>query len=170
ATGAREHAPARRGPSMEGREGDPAEDGSAKRARKTITLTEEELQARVQAALLDAARRPVPPALQETFTPNDPVHGLMHLPAIVKAVVDTNIFQRMRQIKQLGICHYVYPGAVHTRFFHSIGTAFLALLIKGLRHRQPELGVTDREAVCVLLAALCHDSGGPKSTLAHKAY
>jgi len=147
---------------MEGREGDPAEDGSAKRARKTITLTEEELQARVQAALLDAARRPVPPALQETFTPNDPVHGLMHLPAIVKAVVDTNIFQRMRQIKQLGICHYVYPGAVHTRFFHSIGTAFLAHeLIKGLRHRQPELGVTDREAVCVLLAALCHDLGHP---------
>lgn len=147
---------------MEGREGDPAEDGSAKRARKTITLTEEELQARVQAALLDAARRPVPPALQETFTPNDPVHGLMHLPAIVKVVVDTNIFQRMRQIKQLGICHYVYPGAVHTRFFHSIGTAFLAHeLIKGLRHRQPELGVTDREAVCVLLAALCHDLGHP---------
>lgn len=143
-------------------ERDPAEDGGAGRARGTITLTEKELEARVQAALLDAARRPVPPALQETFTPNDPVHGLMHLPAIVRTVVDTNMFQRMRQVKQLGICHYVYPGAVHTRFFHSIGTAFLAHeLIKGLRHRQPELGVTDREAVCVLLAALCHDLGHP---------
>lgn len=147
---------------IEEQEGAPAGDGGAGRAGKTITLTEEELQSRVQAALLEAARRPVPPALQETFTPNDPVHGLMHLPAIVKTVVDTNIFQRTRQIKQLGICHYVFPGAVHTRFFHSIGTAFLAHeLIKGLRHRQPELGVTDREAVCVLLAALCHDLGHP---------
>lgn len=131
-------------------------------SKRVHTLTDEELQAKVQAALLDAARAPLSPALKESFTPNDPVHGLMHLPAIVKTVVDTNIFQRMRQIKQLGICHHVYPGAVHTRFFHSIGTAFLAHeLVKGLRHRQPELGITDREAICVLLAALCHDLGHP---------
>lgn len=106
--------------------------------------------------------RTVHPLLEETFTPNDPVHGLIHLPAIARAVVDTDVFQRMRHIKQLGICILVYPGATHDRFFHSIGTAFLAHeLVKGLRHRQPELGITDRDATCVLLAALCHDLGHP---------
>jgi len=105
---------------------------------------------------------PVCPLLEETFTPNDPVHGLIHLPGIARAVVDTDLFQRMRHIKQLGICILVYPGATHDRFFHSIGTAHLAHeMMKGLRQRQPELGITDREAACVLLAGLCHDLGHP---------
>jgi len=113
-------------------------------------------------AIERAALRRIPPLLQETFTPNDPVHGLMHLPAIVKVIVDTMTFQRMRHIKQLGTCHFVYPGATHTRFFHSIGTSFLAHeLVKSLRQRQPELGITDRDALCVTLAALCHDLGHP---------
>lgn len=104
----------------------------------------------------------VPPLLRETFTPNDPVHGLIHLPEVVRAFVDTLIFQRMRHIKQLGICSHVFPGATHNRFFHSIGCAHLAHeLVKGLRTRQPELGITDRDALCVTLAALCHDIGHP---------
>ncbi len=104
----------------------------------------------------------VSPYLRETFTPNDPVHGLMHLPAIVEDVVDTLTFQRMRHIKQLGISCLVNPGATHNRFFHSIGTCFLAHeLIKGLRLRQPELGITDRDMLCVSLAGLCHDLGHP---------
>merc|ERR1719453_2808171 len=86
----------------------------------------------------------------------------MHLPAIVKTVVDTRSFQRMRHIKQLGMCSHVYPGATHNRFFHSIGTAYLAYeLVRGLQQRQPELLVTDRDVLCATLAALCHDIGHP---------
>eukprot|EP00439_Symbiodinium_sp_Y106_P049214 s186_g6.t1 len=98
----------------------------------------------------------------ENFTPNCPVHGLMHLPGFVKMVVDTALFQRMRHIKQLGVCSLVFPGAKHDRFFHSIGTAHLAYnLMKDLRSNQPELCISDRDVVCVVLAALMHDLGHP---------
>lgn len=80
----------------------------------------------------------------------------------VKLVVDTREFQRMRHIKQLGVCAQVFPGATHNRYFHSIGTAYLAFtFIQSLRHQQPELGITDRDEVCVTLAGLCHDLGHP---------
>jgi len=102
------------------------------------------------------------PFLREEFNPNCPCHGQLHLPMIVKLFVDTRIFKRMKHIKQLGMCSHVYPGAVHDRFFHSIGTAHLAYeMIKGIRTRQPELCVTDEDVLCVVIAALCHDLGHP---------
>jgi len=138
-----------------------------KRARlegKTFTPEEVEelVQNEVRRVMAMHALAPTPQLLQETFTPHDPVHGLIHLPLIVKAVVDTRVFQRMRYIRQLGMCDRVYPGATHNRFFHSIGTAYLAYeLVKGLKHRQPELRVTDRDVLCATLAGLCHDLGHP---------
>lgn len=105
---------------------------------------------------------PAPHFLQETFTPKDSVHGIIHLPLVMKAVVDTRLFQRMRHIRQLGAGSLVYPGATHNRFLHSIGTAYLAYeLVKGLKQRQPELRITYRDLLCVTLAALCHDLGHP---------
>ena len=80
----------------------------------------------------------------------------------VKIIVDTPQFQRMRHIKQLGVCSLVFPGAKHDRFFHSIGTAHLAYnLMKDLKSNQPELCIIDRDVVCVVLAALMHDLGHP---------
>ncbi|CAE8588630.1 unnamed protein product [Polarella glacialis] len=132
-----------------------------KRLRELETTFESRVAAEVAAKLRQMSQE-VKPLLRETFTPNCPVHGLIHLPAIVKTVVDTALFQRMRHIKQVGICARIYPGATHDRFFHSIGTAFLAQdLMKGLRQRQPELQVTDRDLLCVTLAGLCHDLGHP---------
>jgi HD superfamily phosphohydrolase len=102
------------------------------------------------------------PLLEETFTTNDPVHRSIRLPEYVKHIVDTNVFQRMRHIKQLGICDRVYLGATHNRFQHSIGTGFLAYdFVKDLRARQPELMVSDRDLICVTIAGLCHDLGHP---------
>lgn len=104
----------------------------------------------------------LPEVLREEFIVNDPVHGLMQLPSVVKLVVDSRLFQRMRHIQQLAMCSYVYSGATHKRFGHSLGTCYLAYeLITGLRHRQPELGITVRDVLCVALAALCHDLGHP---------
>ena len=96
------------------------------------------------------------------FTPHDPVHGLIRLPGVVQDLVDTQVFQRLRHIKQLGVASFVYPGATHDRFLHSIGTAFLAHELMGnLRLQQPELGISDRDCLCVTVAALCHDLGHP---------
>lgn len=52
----------------------------------------------------------------------DPIHGDILLPPIAEAVVGSLEFQRLRYIRQNGLLHFVFPGAVHTRFAHSLGT------------------------------------------------
>ncbi|HEX8688978.1 MAG TPA: hypothetical protein VF729_01915 [Solirubrobacterales bacterium] len=51
----------------------------------------------------------------------DPVHGDIHLTKLEVALIDSRPFQRLKRIRQLGNTHLVYPGAVHTRFSHSLG-------------------------------------------------
>lgn len=51
----------------------------------------------------------------------DPVHSQISLHPVSVAVLDTVQFQRLREIRQLGIAHYLYPGATHTRFEHCLG-------------------------------------------------
>ena len=45
---------------------------------------------------------------------------------VFKQVIDTKVFQRLRRITQLGLASYVFPGATHTKFSHSLGVAYLA--------------------------------------------
>lgn len=52
----------------------------------------------------------------------DPVHGDIRLTNLERTLVDTPEFQRLRNIRQLAMVDYVYPGAVHNRFLHSLGT------------------------------------------------
>ena len=77
------------------------------------------------------------------------------------------MFQRLRNVHQLGCSHYIYPGAAHTRFDHCLGVMHVAQsLLKELFFKQPELAknITPRERECVVIAALLHDLGhGPFS-------
>ena len=57
---------------------------------------------------------------------NDPVHNLFRLDPLMCDVVDSAQFQRLRDLKQLGMTYYIFPGASHNRFEHSLGTAHLA--------------------------------------------
>ena len=95
----------------------------------------------------------------------DTIWGEIALPTFVKTVIDTPTFQRLRYLRQNGLLHLVFDGAVHTRFAHSIGTAWLAYkLVSRLKAAQPELHITDGEVHTVVVAALCHDLGhGPCS-------
>jgi HD superfamily phosphohydrolase len=98
----------------------------------------------------------------ETFNVNDPTHGFVMLPKVLKKFIDHRYFQRLRYIRQLSMCAHVYPGATHNRFLHSIGTAYLAFhLVKHIRERQPDIEVSDTDVLCITLAALLHDIGHP---------
>ena len=56
----------------------------------------------------------------------DPIHGFISLYPHERNIIDTFEFQRLRRIHQLGLTHYVFHGAEHTRFGHSIGVMHLA--------------------------------------------
>ncbi|RNF01352.1 SAM domain-containing protein [Trypanosoma rangeli] len=97
----------------------------------------------------------------------DRVHEYVFLPPIAIRVVDTPEFQRLRSLKQLGTTVFLYPGATHTRFEHSIGVAHLASeMVRHIAICQPELNITLADIICVTVAGLCHDIGhGPFSHL-----
>ncbi|XP_053173945.1 deoxynucleoside triphosphate triphosphohydrolase SAMHD1-like [Scomber japonicus] len=98
---------------------------------------------------------------------NDSIHGHVELHPLLVKIIDTPQFQRLRNIKQLGGGYFVFPGASHNRFEHSIGVAYLAgELVRNLKTQQPELDITPRDELCVEIAGLCHDLGhGPFSHL-----
>ena len=93
----------------------------------------------------------------------DPVHGDVYLSHEEIAVLDTPEMQRLRGVKQLGTAYLVFPGAVHTRFDHSIGTLHMAARLIEAINRSFELdpkacvGVSEAEARVIRMAALVHD-------------
>ncbi|MBL7110353.1 MAG: HD domain-containing protein [Bacteroidales bacterium] len=95
---------------------------------------------------------------------NDPVHGFIKINAdILFDVIEHPYFQRLRRIKQLGLTHYVYPGATHSRFQHALGSFHLMnTAINVLRQKGHEITMEEEEAAS--LAILLHDVGhGPFS-------
>ncbi len=92
----------------------------------------------------------------------DPVHGTMQFTSLenawVKPFIDSPNFQRLRHIKQLGLGDFIFPGAVHSRFNHSLGCCYVASQIA---HK---VGLADEERQLVMIACLLHDIGhGPFS-------
>lgn len=79
-------------------------------------------------------------------------------------VVQTPSFQRLRRIKQLGFSDYVYPGATHSRFAHSLGVFYTAKKLISLIEKMSPTSFSQENANCALAAALVHDIGhGPFS-------
>lgn len=98
-----------------------------------------------------------------------PIHGFITLNSWEKEIISQPAFQRLRRIRQLAWTDQVYPGAMHTRFEHSLGVMHTAtLLYSAIRHAssevlQNELGYKEeglnRDLQLVRLAALLHDVG-----------
>ena len=97
-------------------------------------------------------------------TINDPVHGFITIPyGLLLDTVSHPLMQRLTRIKQLGLSSFVYPGAQHTRFQHSIGAYHLTSeAIQSLARKG--IFIFDSEAEAVEAAILMHDIGhGPFS-------
>ena len=95
---------------------------------------------------------------------NDPVFGFLSIPnELVYDVLQHPYVQRLNRIRQLGLSYLVYPGAMHSRFGHSIGAMHLMQeAVTSLRLKGVE--ITDEEATAAMIAILLHDIGhGPFS-------
>lgn len=95
---------------------------------------------------------------------NDPVYGFINIPfELVYDLIEHPFFQRLRRIKQLGMSHLVYPGALHTRFHHAMGAVHLMeLALNVLKQKGHE--ITKEEEEATIVAILLHDIGhGPFS-------
>jgi HD superfamily phosphohydrolase len=104
-----------------------------------------------------------------------PVHGFIHFSRTERRIIDHSAFQRLRQIHQLAMTYLVYPGAMHSRFEHSLGVMELtsrafdsvvskarASVLEELK-RVPEFcdDTLERAKQAVRLMALLHDIGHP---------
>jgi len=95
---------------------------------------------------------------------NDPVYGFISIPGdLIYDIIEHPWFQRLRNIRQLGLTSFVYPGATHSRFQHCLGalhlmeSALQTLKSKGVR-------ITPEEEEAAMIAILLHDIGhGPFS-------
>ena len=95
---------------------------------------------------------------------NDPVYGFISIPGdFIFDLIEHQWFQRLRNIKQLGLTSFVYPGANHSRFQHCLGAVYLMdQAIKTLRSKN--ISISDEEEEAAYIAILLHDTGhGPFS-------
>lgn len=92
----------------------------------------------------------------------DPVHGYVYVTEEEKEIIDSYPVQRLHRLRQLAGAEYLYPGANHTRFEHSIGVMHLAGRVVENPHISQQL--TEHQKGMVRIAALLHDVGhGPFS-------
>ncbi|AKI80127.1 putative HD domain-containing protein [Acanthamoeba polyphaga mimivirus] len=105
------------------------------------------------------------------------IYGFIRVTSMAQKIIDTSEFQRLRNMKQLGLCYLVFPAATHTRLEHSIGVYDRTRKVIERIYRQypdreyyiPELSdkpiKLDAKIIeCIKIAGLCHDIGhGPFS-------
>src|ERR1051326_142453 len=89
---------------------------------------------------------------------SDPIHGTIGLSELEVRIVDSRVFQRLRNVKQLGLAHYVFPGADYSRFSHCLGVCHITGRILGSL-RAKGVAIEDKEFQRYRLAALLHDVG-----------
>lgn len=100
---------------------------------------------------------------------NDPVYGGIAITQMEMEIIDTPVFQRLRGLRQLARVNYVFPGAEHSRYVHSLGVLYIMGLMTEHLLKRKELNEDD--VVKMRAAALLHDIGHyPLSHLGEEVY
>lgn len=101
---------------------------------------------------------------------NDPVFGFLSIPdGVLFQILQHPYMQRLNRIRQLGLSFFVYPGAMHSRFLHSLGAMHL-MHEAILSLREKGASITDNEETAAMAAILLHDVGhGPFSHVFEEA-
>ena len=90
---------------------------------------------------------------------NDPIYGFINIESqLITKIINHPYFQRLREIKQLGLSYLVYPGAKHTRFQHAIGSMYLMQIAINQLRKKNNI-ITDEESEALKIAILLHDIG-----------
>lgn len=89
----------------------------------------------------------------------DPVHGSIPIHDAEIEILEHPFFQRLRNIKQLGFSEYVFPGATHTRYLHSIGVMNVATLVFNSLFKDQTSKDILRLKESLRLGCLLHDIG-----------
>lgn len=97
----------------------------------------------------------------------DPIHNLIEFgsdqfESTMWQIIQTRPFQRLRRIRQLGFSEFVFPGATHTRFAHSVGVFHTARQLMHVIQRYADSHgqqFKGHSAEHALAAALLHDVG-----------
>ena len=114
----------------------------------------------------------------------DSIYGSMKISKLAQLIINTHIFHRLRNLKQLGLCYFVFPNAIHTRFEHSIGTYHLTkIFLKNLKNNSDKseldkltinnkiVVLDDKLIELISIGGLCHDLGhGPFSHVFDDVY
>ena len=100
---------------------------------------------------------------------NDPVYGGIGITKIELALIDTPIFQRLRGLRQLASVNFVFPGAEHSRYVHSLGVLYIMGIMT--EHLLKQGMLNEEDVVKLRVAALLHDIGHyPLSHLGESVY
>lgn len=89
----------------------------------------------------------------------DSIHGFIHFDELEKLLIESWLFQRLHHIRQVGLAYFVYPGARHSRFEHSLGVMHLASKIFDRLPHKLSLDEHKFWRAILRLGALCHDLG-----------
>jgi HD superfamily phosphohydrolase len=90
----------------------------------------------------------------------DPIWNNIRVDELTLELVDTEVFQRLRYVRQLGWTYLVYPGATHSRFEHALGTHHLSRRTLALLCESSDsISISEEDQAIVRSAALLHDVG-----------
>lgn len=107
--------------------------------------------------------------MSKTYEIRDAIYGFIELNDWEREIINHPVFQRLRRIRQLSLTDMVYPGAMHTRFEHSLGVMHVAtrmfdeIVKRRADFLKSELYFTDggleKDRVLLRLSSLLHDIG-----------